>query len=115
MIRRIIDVVRLLGRLNLSFSGHKEDQTKLNKGIFREIIEHFSQNDAVMKFDLENAKGCLGHECFTFFRNSAHGGCLESNFIFRFIFYVIMMNKKLQLREIVGEGGRAPIAATVLR
>ena len=57
MIGRIIDVVRLLGRLNLPFRGHKEDQASLNKGIFREIIEHFAQNDVVMEYHLQNAKG----------------------------------------------------------
>ena len=57
MIGRILDVVRLIGRLNLPFRGHRGNETSTNKGIFREIIEHFSKNDNIMDFHLKNAKG----------------------------------------------------------
>ncbi len=57
MVGRIFDVVRLLGRLNLPFRGHRENETAGNKGVFREIIEHFSQGDAIMEYHLKNAKG----------------------------------------------------------
>jgi len=56
VIERIMNVVRLLGRLNLPFRGHSENEESKNKGVFREIIEFFAENDPVMDFHLKNAK-----------------------------------------------------------
>lgn len=51
-----MNVVRLLGRLNLSLRGHSENEESKNKGVFREIIEFFAQSDPVMDFHLKSAK-----------------------------------------------------------
>ena len=64
VIGRILDVVRLIGRLNLSFRGHRENETSTNKRIFTEIIDHFSKNGNIMDFHLKNAKGLWSPNTF---------------------------------------------------
>jgi hypothetical protein len=43
-----MDVVRLLGRLILPFTGHSDNEESENKGVFREIIDFFTENNPIV-------------------------------------------------------------------
>ena len=43
-----MDVVRLLERLILPFTDHSDNEESENKGVFREIIELFAENDPIV-------------------------------------------------------------------
>ncbi|CAB4003237.1 Hypothetical predicted protein [Paramuricea clavata] len=55
VIGKIIDVVRLLGKLNLPFRGHREDKNSLNKGVFKEFLEHIAKSDSLIEDHLRNS------------------------------------------------------------
>ena len=57
VIGKIIDVVRLLGKLNLPFRGHREDKNSLNKGVFKEFLEHIAKSDSLIEDHLRNSAG----------------------------------------------------------
>jgi hypothetical protein len=47
LIGKIIDVVRLLGKLNLPFRGHHKDKKSLNKGVYKEFLEHIEKSGSL--------------------------------------------------------------------
>ena len=57
VIGKIIDVVRLLGKLNLPFRGHREDKNSLNKGVFKEFLEHLAKTEPLLEDHLRNSAG----------------------------------------------------------
>ena len=63
IIGKILGVVRLLGRLNLPFRGHREGECSQNKGVFKEFIEHMATVDPLMEDHLKNCAGKLIFFC----------------------------------------------------
>ena len=62
VIGKIIDVVRLLGKLNLPFRGRREDKNSFNKGVFKEFLEHIAKSDSLIEDHLRNSAGnCIIH------------------------------------------------------
>ena len=59
----MIDVVRLLGKLNLPFRGHREDKNSLNKGVFKEFLEHIAKSDSLLEDHLRNSPGNYTNNC----------------------------------------------------
>lgn len=57
IIGKIIDVVRLLGKLNLPFRGHREDEYSLNKGVFKEFLIHVAKSDSLIQSHFSNSPG----------------------------------------------------------
>jgi hypothetical protein len=57
VIGKIIDVVRLLGKLNLPFRGHRKDKNSLNKGMFKVFLEHIAKSDSLIEDNLRNSAG----------------------------------------------------------
>lgn len=57
IIGRIINVVKLLGKLNLPFRGHHEGECSINKGVFKEFIAHMAKNDPLIESHLNDSAG----------------------------------------------------------
>lgn len=54
IVGRIIDVVCFLGRQELAFRGHREDETSLNKGNYLEMLDLLAEQEIVMRDYLES-------------------------------------------------------------
>ncbi len=64
VIGKIIDLVRLLGKLNLPFRGHHENESSLNKDVFKEFLAHVAKSDSLIQNDLRNSAGYLNYSFF---------------------------------------------------
>ena len=49
ILHRVLDVILFLARQNLSFRGHREDASSLNKGNFLELVELLSHYDVALR------------------------------------------------------------------
>ncbi len=56
---KLINTARLLGKLNMPFRGHKEDEESLNRGVFKEFVYHMSESDPILFDHINNFQGNL--------------------------------------------------------
>jgi hypothetical protein len=66
IIGKIIDLVRLLGKLNLPFRGHREDESSLNKGVFKEFLAHVAKSDSIIHNNLSSSAGNVNYRFFSY-------------------------------------------------
>ncbi len=57
IIGRIINVVQLLGKLNLPFRGRHEGECSMNKGGFKEFIAHMAKSNPLIENHLHDCAG----------------------------------------------------------
>lgn len=65
VIRKTIDlIVRLLGNLNLPFREHREDESSLDKGVFKKFLPHVAKSDSLIQSHLDNSAGNITAQFF---------------------------------------------------
>ena len=65
VIGKMIDVVRLLGKLNFYPSGDtmRHHKNSLKKGVFKEFLEHIAKSDSLLEDHLRNSPGNYTNNC----------------------------------------------------
>ena len=63
ILHRLLDITLFLGKQNLAFRGHREDETTLNSGNFLETVYLVSKYDSVLKEHLMKLETLSGKPC----------------------------------------------------